>query len=136
MADRPRIIVSTLDVQRIETLLEKQDQTHPVVELLWEELERAETLEPDAIPPTVVTMRSTVRFLATRSGKEMELTLCYPQDIDGSPGKVSILAPVGSALLGLSVGQEIDWPTPGGASERYRIVEITYQPERAGELHR
>ncbi len=136
MAERPRIVVSSLDVQRIETLLEQQDQNHPVVELLWEELERAQIVKPEEVPPTVVTMRSTVRFLAERSGKEMELTLCYPSDIDGSPGKVSILAPVGSALLGLSVGQEIDWPTPGGASERYRIVDITYQPERAGELHR
>lgn len=136
MPELPRIIVSSEDVRRLEDLLEKQDQSHPVVELLWEELNRAEVVRPENVPPTVVTMHSTVRFVAERSGKELELTLCYPREIDGAPGKVSILAPVGSALLGLAVGQTIDWPVPGGGNERYRIVDVVYQPERAGELHR
>ncbi len=136
MPELPRIIVSRLDVQRLENVLEDQDQSHPVVELLWEELNRAEVVDPENIPPTVVTMHSRVRFVAEGSGKEFELTLCYPREIDGAPGKVSILAPVGSALLGLSVGQTIDWPVPGGGTERYRIVDVVYQPERAGDLHR
>ena len=53
-----------------------------------------------------------------------------------SPGKVSILAPVGSALLGLRTGQAIDWPMPGGNSTRLRVLEIRYQPEAAGEYNR
>ena len=64
------------------------------------------------------------------------MTLVYPHDADGTPGKVSILAPVGSALLGLRTGQAIDWPMPGGNSTRLRVLEIRYQPEAAGEYNR
>ena len=55
---------------------------------------------------------------------------------DSGVGGLSILAPVGSALLGLAQGEEIDWPKPGGGTLRVRIQEVTYQPERAGEYHR
>jgi regulator of nucleoside diphosphate kinase len=64
------------------------------------------------------------------------LTLVYPRDADGSAHKVSVLAPVGSALLGLRVGETIDWPMPGGRSARLQVLAIRYQPEAAGELHR
>ena len=57
-------------------------------------------------------------------------------DVDTSGEKISILAPVGSALLGLSQGDEIEWPRPGGGVLHVRIKEVTYQPERAGEHHR
>ena len=69
-------------------------------------------------------------------GHEHELALVYPRDADGSADKVSILAPVGSALLGLRVGDAIDWPMPGGRSARLHVLAIRYQPEAAGELHR
>ena len=107
----------------------------PEAELLAAELDRAEVLDPQAMPADVVTMNSRVRFTVEPSGKEYELTLVYPKAIDGAPGKISILAPVGSALLGLSVGQEIEWPAPGGSIVRVRIIDILYQPERAGDFH-
>jgi regulator of nucleoside diphosphate kinase len=81
-------------------------------------------------------MNSTVKFKVESSSEEFELTLVYPKDIDASGSKISILAPVGSALLGLSQGDEIEWPKPGGGVLRVRIVEVTYQPERSGEYHR
>ena len=81
-------------------------------------------------------MNSTVKFVVESSQKEFELTLVYPNDIDSSGKKISILAPVGSALLGLSQDDEIEWPKPGGGLIKVRIQEITYQPERAGELYR
>jgi regulator of nucleoside diphosphate kinase len=59
------------------------------------------------------------------------LTLVYPKDMDSSDRKISILAPVGSALLGLSQGAQIEWPKPGGGILRVRIEEIVYQPERS-----
>jgi regulator of nucleoside diphosphate kinase len=65
------------------------------------------------------------------SGKEFELTLVYPDDAHITHGAVSVLAPVGSALLGLSVGQSIEWPLPGGRKMNLRVLEVTYQPEAA-----
>jgi regulator of nucleoside diphosphate kinase len=74
------------------------------------------------------------RFAMEPTGREFELTLVYPKDLDGEPNTISDLAPVGSALLGLSVGQEIAWPMPGGKTVTVRILAVTYQPERAGNL--
>lgn len=98
--------------------------------------DRADVVAPQAIPPTVVTMNSTVRFAIAETSKEFCLTLVYPRDMDGSADRISILAPVGAALLGLSVGGELTWPGPGGKTMTVRVQEVVYQPERAGELHR
>ena len=103
---------------------------------LEEELERAAVVAPEDIPGDVVTMNSTVKFRVDASNEEFTLTLVYPKDMDTSNDKISILAPVGSALLGLSRGDEIDWPRPGGGVLHVRIDEITYQPERAGDYAR
>ena len=99
-------------------------------------MDRAEIVEPLDIPPNIVTMNSEVRFIIESSGEEFCLRLVYPRDVDPSGCTISILAPVGSALLGLSQGDEIEWPKPGGGILKVRVKEITYQPERAGEYHR
>ena len=109
------------------------EMIHPDFELVED---GADVVEPEQIPPTVVTMNSTVRFSIDSSGEDFCLTLVYPKDVDGSGNTISILAPVGSALLGLSTGDEIEWPRPGGGTIKVRIVEIIYQPERAGKFHR
>jgi len=84
----------------------------------------------------LVTMNSTVRFRVESSSKEFCLTLVYPKDAKSDGSTVSILAPVGSALIGLSEGDEIDWPTPSGKAQHVRIEKVVYQPESAGEYHR
>ena len=87
-------------------------------------------MESHQIPADVITMNSTARFMDETSGKEFELTLVYPDDaLMSSDGTVSVLAPVGSALLGLSVGQAIEWPLPGGRKMSLRVLAVTYQPE-------
>jgi len=137
MNTRPKIVISSLDAERLEKLIASlPGNDFSGKEELEAELARAEIVEPQAIPPTVVTMNSTVRFSVVSSSEEFTLTLVYPKDIDGSSGKISILAPIGSALLGLAQGDEIEWPKPGGGLIRVRIEEVTYQPERAGEYHR
>lgn len=134
---KPKIVISSRDLERLETLLDSlPHQELPGRDALEAELARAEIVEPQDVPPTVVTMNSTVRFRVESSSKEFHLTLVYPKDADASGGTISILAPVGSALLGLSVGDEIEWPKPGGGALRVRIDEVTYQPERSGEYHR
>lgn len=137
MNTKPKLVISSLDMERLEKLLDSlPGSAFPGRQELEAELTRAEVVDPRDIPPNVVTMNSTVRFKVQSSSQEFELTLVYPKDIDDSGRKISILAPVGSALLGLSQGDEIDWPKPGGGMLRVRIEEVTYQPERTGEYHR
>ncbi len=132
----PPLLLSRLDVERIEALLEQPIAQGIDTSALEAELERAEVVEPAQMPADVITMNSTARFRDETSGEEHEITLVYPRDADGSHDKVSILAPVGSALLGLRVGAGIEWPLPGGRVVRLRVLSVRYQPEAAGDLHR
>jgi len=136
--ERPALLLSRVDVERIEDLLERPQYRGLNTDALREELERAELVEPGEVPDDVITMNSTalVKVVDGQSEHEHELTLVYPRDADGGSDKVSILAPVGSALLGLRAGSSIDWPMPGGRSARLHVLSIRYQPEAAGELHR
>lgn len=137
MSSKPKLVVSSLDADRLEALLESlPDSAFPGRASLEAELARAEIVPPKDVPPTVVTMNSTVTFEVDSTAEQFSLTLVYPKDVDAQGGRISILAPVGSALLGLSQGDEIEWPKPGGGVLRVRIKEITYQPERSGDYHR
>ena len=137
MDKKPKIIVSSQDLERLEALLDSlPGNALAGKSALMEELGRAEIVEPQKIPPTVVTMNSKVRFVIESSGEEFCLTLAYPKDLNGGKDQISVLAPVGSALLGLSVGDRIEWPTPGGGLIKVKIEEVVYQPEQAGEFHR
>lgn len=132
----PAIVVSRLDSQRIEALLEDAGKRGIDTSALERELARADVVEPAQMPADVISMNSTARFRDVNSGDERELTLVYPRDATGEAGRVSILAPIGSALLGLRIGQRIDWPLPGGRTATLEVLSIQYQPEAAGELHR
>jgi regulator of nucleoside diphosphate kinase len=135
MEKKPEITLSRLDAERLERMLDSLDgKPFPGRLELEQEIARAHVVEPAQVPPTVVTMNSTVRFKVESSDAEFSLTLVYPRDADGSNEKISILAPVGSALLGLNEGDEITWPAPGGGVTRVRIIEVTYQPERSGDF--
>ena len=134
---KPPITLSSLDLDRIEALLAAIPSSALADKVeLQAELDRADVLAPEEMPPTVVTMNSTVKFSIGETGKDFCLTLVYPRDMDGSADRISIFAPVGSALLGLSVGDELAWPGPGAKATTVRVTEVIYQPERAGELHR
>ena len=134
---KPPITLSSQDLDRIEALLAALPSSALAGKAeLQAELDRAEVLPPEEMPSSVVTMNSTVKFSIMETGKEFCLTLVYPRDMDGSADLISIFAPVGSALLGLSVGDELAWPGPGGKPMTVRVTEVVYQPERAGELHR
>jgi regulator of nucleoside diphosphate kinase len=100
---------------------------------LREEIERAEIVEPEDVPRDVVTMNSVVRFVDEESNRESEVTLVFPGQADVESDRISVLAPVGSALLGLAVGDSIHWPLPNARTRRLRVVAVTYQPEAAGD---
>lgn len=136
MSKKPNITVSSIDLARLEKMIDALDgQYCAEIDDLMAELERAEILPPEQMPANIVTMNSTVRFKVASSNKEFSLTLVYPQNHTGDVGQISILAPVGSALLGLKEGDEIEWPKPGGGQLEVKIIAVEYQPERAGEYH-
>ncbi|MEZ5566432.1 MAG: nucleoside diphosphate kinase regulator [Gammaproteobacteria bacterium] len=136
MENQPPIVVSRLDLARLERFLYADaNRNRPGIEALQEELDRATIVEPKDIPAGLVTMNSKVRFVDEATGATSELTLVYP-DAASAPNTVSVLAPAGAALLGLTVDQSISWQVPGGRSLRLRILEITHQPEAEGEFNR
>lgn len=132
----PAITVSTLDFKRIESVLDILPPAFDEIrDKLFAELDRADLVEPLAVPPTLVTMNSRVRFTILATGMTMVKTLVYPKDQAADGNNVSIITPLGSALLGLSVGQEIEWQIDAQRTMRVRIDTIEYQPERAGDFH-
>ncbi|HYG07347.1 MAG TPA: nucleoside diphosphate kinase regulator [Stenotrophomonas sp.] len=137
----PPIIVSSRDLARLEALLESPALSrHPAAIALSAELGRAQILPPDKIPPGVVTMHARVHCIDELHGEAHALTLVYPQEADVERGRVSVLAPVGSALLGLSVGQSIDWQAPGGRALRLRVDAVqsppAHEPDAASDFLR
>ncbi|MDA3936629.1 MAG: nucleoside diphosphate kinase regulator [Actinomycetota bacterium] len=101
---------------------------------LREELERAAVVSSKEIPPNVVTMNSRVLFRDVDTSEEMTYSLVFPKDADVESGSISILAPVGTAILGYAEGDVVEWPVPSGR-RRISIEKILYQPEAAGDFH-
>jgi len=133
---QPNITISTLDLNRIDQMLDRLPSAQASArDALSDELARAAVVEPWDMPPRVVTMNSRVRFRLEDTGGEWCKTLVYPKDIDLDGDTVSILSPVGSALLGLSEGDRVRWERAGGRSIGVEVVEVIYQPERAGLFH-
>ncbi|KLN97762.1 nucleoside diphosphate kinase regulator [Moellerella wisconsensis] len=134
---KPTIIINDLDAERLDRLLEQPAHADsPVADALNEELDRAEIVTPQEIPADVVTMNSTIRFQDLISNEERTRTLVYPASLKDSTEQLSVMAPMGAALLGLRVNDEISWELPNGVKTRVKVLEIIYQPEAAGELHR
>lgn len=137
MPEAPPITMSAIDVQRLSTVI----QTHArgrdaaVARQLRSEIERAQVIPSERVPPTLVTMNSRVVYEDERSGERAEIVIVYPRDADPSRGRISVLSPVGAALIGLSVGQSTDWALPDGRTARFRVISIGYQPEAAGDFH-
>ena len=116
------IIVTAVDMAELNLL-----RGHAA---LRDELERAIVVSSAMVPPDVATMHSKVRYTDETTGEERTVTLVYPPQSDGATARVSVLAPVGTALLGLSVGQSIEWGFPDGSRRRLKLEEVVYQPER------
>jgi len=127
----PDIVVTSQDLQRLQTLI--TSQPNEMVERLDEELARAKVVAAREIPGDVVTMNSEVIFEDTVSGARRNVRLVYPEAADATRGWISVLSPLGSALLGLRVQQEFDWVLPHG-KRRVRVVSVPYQPEANGDF--
>ena len=128
---KKNIYITERDFERIDRMLSGVAD-YPNINMLRNELDRAILVRSEDIPSDVVTMNSCVIFKEVESGIEAEVTLVYPSDANLEQGKVSVLAPVGSALLGLSRGNKIQWPLPSGKISTYKIIRVLFQPEAAG----
>jgi regulator of nucleoside diphosphate kinase len=123
------IIITETDREQLLRLVDQHDNA--LSESLEAELQRAIVVAPHEVPPDVVTMNSELVYEDAETGVRRAVRLVYPQDADAKLGRVSVLAPIGAALLGLHVGQEIEWTVPAGV-RRIRVAEIRHQPEAVG----
>ena len=130
------IYVTEPDYRRLTGLIEITRDRNGVdreyVNTLEAELERAEIVDPKRIPANVITMRSKVRLKDLVSGESKIYSLVFPTEANFSEGKISVLAPIGTAILGYKLGDSIEWPVPSGL-RKLKVDEILYQPEAAGE---
>ncbi len=132
------IVMSVYDFQRLSLLLRKHAhaalEERKVLATLEKKLEQAVLLPPEQMPPNVVTLRSTVRVTNLTTGKRERFTLSFPGETAQGDDRVSILAPLGVALLGERAGSTIVCSAPQ-RTRRLRIEKIEYQPEAVGELY-
>ena len=137
METKPSIMVTEHDLARLQECVASgyDALADGAVEALYEELGRARVITASDTPPTLVTMNSRVVFENLSTSRKREITLAYPRDADATRGRISVFSPLGAALLGLSLGEEINWKLPNGRSARFRVEEIRYQPEAAGDHH-
>ena len=139
MSGKHKIHISEFDTKRLKGLIkfaeERSDKrVRQYLDELDGELDRAEIVKPEEIPTDVITMNSTFRLRDLDSGEEVVYTLVFPGKADSTNGKISILAPIGTAVLGYRVGDAIEWKVPAGL-KRLRVEEILYQPEAASVYH-
>jgi len=124
----PSITISARDADQLDALMEHlAPAQQAAAQALAKELDRATIVAHDQVPAGTVMMHSRVECEDELLGGRHVLTLVLPRDADVDQGKVSILAPVGTALLGLSVGQSIDWDAPGGRRLRLRVTAVDQQ---------
>ena len=127
----PDILVTSQDLERLQALITRLPSE--AVERLDEELARAKVVAAREIPCDVVTMNSDVEIEDLASGTKRNVRLVYPESVDAKRSWISVLSPLGSALLGLRVNQEFDWVLPQG-KRRVRVVSVPYQPEASGDF--
>lgn len=133
--NQKQIIVSKRDYTKLLNLAGgSRGGGEKIYKELYLELENALVVEPDQMPEDVITMNSKVRFRDIEEGEDFIFTLVYPEDADTSKGKMSILAPVGVALLGYRVGDQVSWKVPAG-EKTFLVEEILYQPEANRDYH-
>jgi regulator of nucleoside diphosphate kinase len=129
------IHITELDMRRLRELLREaqwSDYRGSVyLKDLERELGRAQVVAPSDVPRDVVTMHSRVSLADVESGEEMTFTLVFPDEAGIGEGRISVLAPIGTAMLGYRVGDIFEWEVPEG-KRRLRVKEVFYQPEASG----
>lgn len=126
------IIITVADKEELECILNVagkiSERAQCELQGLKSEMERAQVIPSDRIAPDVITLNSTAELLDLETGEIMNFTLVLPRDAQIDDGKISVLAPLGTAMLGYRVGDEFEWPIPYGL-RRLKITQVHFQPE-------
>lgn len=134
-ADKP-IYVTENDMRKLRALVQSSRNSGKAneksLQILETELNKAKVVKSEEISSDVITMHSEVQLLDLDTGEETTYRIVYPNQADIDKGYVSILAPIGMALLGYSVGDIIEWSVPAGTA-KWKVIKISYQPESAGD---
>ena len=135
---RREIYITQYDMKRLIKLIEdvqfSNSQDKDYLAELQEELDLAKIVASSDVPKDVITMNSQVCLVDQHTQKEEILTLVFPQEANISQGKISVLAPIGTAMLGYRVGEVFQWKVPAG-ERKLKVKNILYQPEDAGDYH-
>lgn len=126
---RPPITLSRADFERLDNLVTVAEHNQPdVAAYLGDELDRAKIADADALPETLIVMGADVEFRDEATGEVHHKRLVYPDQVKGDEARMSILTPVGAALIGLSEGQSIDWQTRSGEERRLTVLKVVAHP--------
>lgn len=131
------IFITSVDLERLQNLIRLKEEfssgDKACLQALDAELKRAVVTKPDEIPQNVITMRSQVILKDLSTGEETIYTLVYPEEADIRENKISVLAPIGTAILGYQAGDIVDWEIPDGIA-RLRVEKVIFQPEASGNF--
>ncbi|HEX7228424.1 MAG TPA: nucleoside diphosphate kinase regulator, partial [Candidatus Binatia bacterium] len=135
-----KIYITEFDSRRLRELINVaaefgDKRTLQYLDELSDELDQADLVRPEEIPNDVITMNSTFRLEDLDNGEEAVYSLVFPADADSLRRNISVLAPIGTAVLGYRVGDTVEWEVPAGL-KRFTVKDIVYQPEAAGDYHR
>lgn len=133
-----KIYITENDLRRLRELImvarEFGKEKEVYLRELEHELDRGKVVSPQAIPADVITMNSEVHLIDLNTNEEKTYRLVFPDHADAGHGRISVLAPIGTALLGYRVGDVIEWKVPAGIA-KLKVVKLLYQPEAAGDYH-
>ena len=132
------IYITDFDLERLRNLMgdakSKAGRDSRHLQELERELDRATVVDSREVPPNVITMNSKVALVDVDTGEKMTLTLAFPSDASMENGRISVLAPIGTAMIGYRKGDVIEWEVPAGP-RRLEVRELLYPPESAGYYH-
>ena len=121
-------------MNRLRPLIDRMKKGRDDLGALQAEMEHARVVAPAAVPADVITMNSRARLRDLETGEEVTYTLVFPSQASIDDGRISVVAPIGTAMLGHRVGDVFEWEVPAG-SVRYKVEAVLYQPEAAGQYH-
>ena len=128
------IYITKADMTRLRNLIEAQKGSRDDLTRLQSELDHARVVEPEEIPGDVITMNSKARLRDLDDQEEMTFTLVFPEHASIDHDRISVVAPIGTAMLGQREGDEFEWEVPAGRV-RLKVIKVLYQPEAAKQYH-